>query len=336
MTTLAYHPCTLRLRHTFRIAHGASDTRQNVIVRLGEGLGEAAPVAYHGESATGVIAALERWQPTLERLDDPAAITWLMQRLEGSRAARAAVDIALHDWLGKRLAAPLAAVLGLAALPLPPTSFTIAIAEGADLLARVHEAAAYPILKVKLGTPRDLELVETIRAAAPTATLRVDANAAWSVSQALAIIPRLAELGVELVEQPLASDDYDGWQQLRAARLPVPIIADESIKSAADVARWAPVVDGVNIKLMKSGGISGALAAIHTARAHGLRVMLGCMVETSLGVTAAAHLGGLADWLDLDGPLLIADDPFVGVTYVGARLELPSAAGLGVTPRAPR
>lgn len=336
MTTLAYHPCTLRLRHTFRIAHGASDTRQNVIVRLGEGLGEAAPVAYHGESATGVIAALERWQPTLERLDDPAAITWLMQRLEGSRAARAAVDIALHDWLGKRLAAPLAAVLGLAALPLPPTSFTIAIAEGADLLARVHEAAAYPILKVKLGTPRDLELVEMIRAAAPTATLRVDANAAWSVSQALAIIPRLAELGVELVEQPLASDDYDGWQQLRAARLPVPIIADESIKSAADVARWAPVVDGVNIKLMKSGGISGALAAIHTARAHGLRVMLGCMVETSLGVTAAAHLGGLADWLDLDGPLLIADDPFVGVTYAGARLELPSAAGLGVTPRAPR
>ncbi|WP_026370526.1 dipeptide epimerase [Kallotenue papyrolyticum] len=335
MTALTYQTLELRLRHTFRIAHGASDTRQNVILRLGDGLGEAAPVAYHGESAAGVIAALERWRPELERLDDPAAIVWLMQRLEGSRAAHAAVDIALHDWLGKRLNTPLNRLLGLAALPLPPTSFTIAIAEGADLIARVREAAAYPILKVKLGTPRDLELVETVRAAAPAATIRVDANAAWSAPQALAIVPRLAELGVELVEQPLPSDDHDGWQRLRAACLPVPIVADESIKSAADVARWAPVVDGVNIKLMKSGGISGALAAIHTARAHGLRVMLGCMVETSLGVTAAAHLGGLADWLDLDGPLLIADDPFVGVSYAGARLELPTGTGLGVSPRAP-
>lgn len=330
MNPISHESIELRLRHTFRIAHGASDTRRNLILRLGDGLGEAAPVAYHGESAERVSATLERWRPELERLDDPAAITWLMSHLEGSRAARAAVDIALHDALGKRLNAPLRAILGVSRLALPPTSFTIAITARESLLERAREAAAYPILKVKLGTDHDLEIVRTIRETAPAATIRVDANAAWTVTQALDLIPRMAELGVELIEQPLAAEDLDGLQRLKAARLPLPIVADESIKSASDVARLARMVDGVNIKLMKTGGIAGALAAIHTARAHGLKVMLGCMIETSLGATAAAQLAGLADWIDLDGPLLIANDPFVGLRYAGARITLPEGAGLGV------
>ncbi len=333
MNLISYASIQLRLRHTFRIAHGASDTRRNVLLRLGDGLGEAAPVAYHGESVERVSATLERWRPELERLDDPAAIAWLMRRLEGSRAARAAVDIALHDALGKRLNAPLHAILGMSQLPLPPTSFTIAITTRESLIERVREAAAYPILKVKLGTDHDLEIVRTIREAAPAATIRVDANAAWTVTQALDLIPRMADLGVELIEQPLAVDDLDGLQRLKAVRLPVPIVADESIKRASDIARLASVVDGVNIKLMKTGGIAGAIAAIHTARAHGLKVMLGCMIETSLGATAAAQLGGLADWIDLDGPLLIANDPFVGLRYDGARITLPDGVGLGVEHR---
>jgi len=161
----------------------------------------------------------------------------------------------------------------------------------------------------------------------------VDANAAWSVEQALRLIPQLAELGVELVEQPLAVDDVNGLRQLKAAQLPLLIVADESVKTAADVVRLADAVDGVNIKLMKTGGIQGALTAIHTARSCGLKVMLGCMVESSLGATAAAHLAGLADWIDLDGPLLIANDPFVGVRFDGAQLTLPESPGLGVEPR---
>lgn len=331
---ITYETLDLRLRHTFHIAHGASDTRRNVLIRLGDGLGEAAPVAYHGETAGGVIAALERWRPEIERLDDPAAIAWLMRRIEGSRAARAAVDLALHDALGKRLNAPLHALFGLSRLPIPPTSFTIAITAPGELVARVQEAAAYPILKVKLGTDRDLAIVRTIHATAPHATIRVDANAAWTVQQALELIPQLAELGVELVEQPLAVDDFDGFRALKRARLPLPIIADESFKSPDHVVRLADGVDGVNIKLMKTGGIQGALAAIHTARSYGLKIMLGCMVETSLGATAAAQIAGLVDWVDLDGPLLIANDPFSGVRFDGAALTLPDGAGLGVTPNA--
>lgn len=328
---VAYETIELRLRHTFHIAHGASTTRRNVLLRLGDGLGEAAPVAYHGESAEGVVATLGRWQDELDRLDDPAAISWLLDKLEGSQAARAAVDLALHDALGKQLGCPLRTLLGLHHLSPPPTSFTIAITAPDELVARVQAAANYPILKVKLGTDHDLAIVRTIRATAPRAVLRVDANAAWTVAQALELIPQLAELGVELIEQPLPVDDLDGLRTLRAARLPLPIVADESVKSPGDVVRLAPLVDGVNIKLMKTGGIQGALAAMHTARSCGLKIMLGCMVETSLGATAAAQLAGLADWVDLDGPLLIANDPFVGVRFDGAQLRLPDGPGLGVS-----
>lgn len=330
---LSYEIRELQLRHSFHIAHGASAFRRNAILKLDDGLGEAAPVAYHHESVEGVIAALQRWQGEIERLDDPAAITWLMQRLEGSRAARAAVDIALHDALGKRLGASVAQLLGLRRLPLPPTSFTIAITAPDELLARVQEAAQYPILKVKLGTDRDLEIVRTIHAVAPHATIRVDANEAWSVEQALLLIPQLAELGVELVEQPLAVDNLDGLHALKRAKLPLPIVADESVKGSADIVRLADAVDGVNIKIMKTGGLQGALAAIHTARSCSLKVMLGCMVETSLGATAAAYLAGLADWVDLDGPLLIANDPFSGLRFNGAELTLPDEPGLGVRRR---
>jgi L-alanine-DL-glutamate epimerase-like enolase superfamily enzyme len=330
---LSYETRELQLRHTFHIAHGASATRHNVLLRLGDGLGEAAPVAYHGESAALVAEALERWRPEIEGLDDPAGIAWLMGRIEGSRAARAAVDIALHDALGKRLGSSLSRMLGLAGLPLPPTSFTIAITAPDELVARVQAAAAYPILKVKLGTDRDLAIVRTIRETAPRAIIRVDANAAWTVTQALELIPQLAELGVELVEQPLAVDDIAGMRTLKRARLPLPIVADESVKAPSDIVRLADAVDGVNVKLMKTGGIRGALAAIETARSCGLRIMLGCMIETSVGATAAAHLAGLAEWVDLDGPLLIADDPFVGLSFTGAAMTLPAGPGLGVTER---
>lgn len=329
---LDYQIAELTLRHTFHIAHGASDIRRNVLIAIGDGLGEAAPVAYHRESAEGVAAALEQGRPQIEHLDDPAELHALLGRLSGSAAARAAVDIALHDALGKRLGCSLRDLLGLRGLPLPVTSFTIAITAPEELPARVRAAAHYPILKVKLGTDRDLEIVRMIREHAPDASIRVDANAAWTVEQALDLIPQMRELGVEFVEQPLAVGDTAGLERLRKASLGLPIVADESVRSAAEIVALAPYIDGVNIKLMKTGGIAGALAAIHTARSCGLRVMLGCMIETSLGVTAAAHLAPLADWIDIDGPLLIANDPFVGVTFEGAQPHLPEGPGLGVLP----
>src|ERR671933_80746 len=331
--SLHYEVVELELRHTFYIAHGARDVRRNVVATIGDGLGEAAPVAYHHESVDGVVAALERWRPAIEHLSEPAALHALLRTLDGSAAARAAVDIALHDALGKRLGCSVADLFGLRDLPVPPTSFTMAITSAEDLPARIAEAARYPILKVKLGTAHDLQTVKIIRQHAPLARIRVDANGGWNRGQALTLIPQLADLGVEFVEQPLAVGDTDGLAALNRAGLGVPIVVDESVRSPADVVALAPVIDGVNVKLMKTGGIAGGLATIHTARSCGLRIMLGCMIETSLGVTAAAHLAPLVDWLDLDGPLLIANDPFRGVTFAGPELRLPPGPGLGVERR---
>ncbi|HEY1012568.1 MAG TPA: enolase C-terminal domain-like protein [Herpetosiphonaceae bacterium] len=323
-------PIELRLRNTFRIAHGASDTRRNVLLQLDEGWGEAAPVAYHGEQAAAVLEALAAHRPLLEA-SEPAAIRATLREVRASPAARAAVDLALHDRLGKRLGANVRDMLGLAGLPAPRTSFTLPLAEADDLRRQAREAAAYPILKIKLGGPDDLASVAIIREQAPGSALRVDANAGWSRETARQLIPALIEHGVELIEQPLAVDDIEGYALLRAANYAIPIFADEPIKSAADVQQWAPLVDGVNIKLMKAGGIAGALDAIAAARAAGLQVMLGCMIETSLGASAALALAGLADLIDLDGPLLIANDPGAGLRYEGAELVPPSGPGLGVT-----
>jgi L-alanine-DL-glutamate epimerase-like enolase superfamily enzyme len=331
---LAYEPITLDLRTTFRIAHGASDQRHNVIARLGEGLGEGAGVAYLGETQAGIIEYLIRLADPLG--DDPMEIEDILARLPpGSRAARAAIDIALHELWGKRIGQPLYRLFGLNPARIPPTSLTIAIDEPARMAELARQSGATH-LKVKLGSPDDEAIVAAIRAATP-ARLRVDANAGWTREQAARLIPRLAQYDLELVEQPLAIGDADGMRwlrnELRAQGCELPIFADESVKTARDVAAHAGAADGVVIKLMKTGGIREALRAIHTARALDMQVMISCMIETSVGGTAAAHLAALCDYVDLDGPLLIRDDPFAGVRYEGGRLLLPTGAGLGVTRR---
>jgi L-alanine-DL-glutamate epimerase-like enolase superfamily enzyme len=224
--------------------------------------------------------------------------------------------------------------LGLNPERTPPTSFTIAIDAPEVMAARARESG-WPVLKIKVGAgDGDEARVAAIRRAT-SARLRVDANAGWTREQAAALIPRLAGHDLELVEQPLAVGDLDGLRWLRAQKFGVPIFADESVKSARDVAAHAGAVDGVVVKLMKTGGLREALRAIHAARALDMQVMLSCMVETSVGVTAAAHLAPLCDYADLDGPLLIANDPYTGVRYDGARLVLPDSPGLGVSRRAP-
>jgi len=330
---LHWEPITLELRTTFRVAHGASDVRNNVLVYLDDGVGEAAAVPYYGETQEGIIEYLKS-VPDLG--DDPFDLdAVLAKRPAGSRAARSAIDEALHDLWGKKLGQPLYKLFGLNPTNLPLTSFTIGMDEP-EVMAEQAKESGYPILKIKLGSDDDEARVKAIRKAT-SAKLRVDANAGWSREQALQIIPRLAEYDLEFIEQPLAVDDVEGYfwlkERLNGLRVHAMIFADETAKNSHDVAKLAGAVDGVVVKTMKSEGIRDALRMIHTARAHDMQIMLSCMVESSVGVTAAAHLAPLCDYADLDGPLLIKNDPYDGLKYKGAKMSLPSGAGIGVLKR---
>jgi L-Ala-D/L-Glu epimerase len=323
---LTYEPYTLNLKTTWRIAHGASDQRYNVFVKIGDGLGEAAGVPHHGESQAGIIAYLDSvagrdWDPF--DLEEP-----LRSLPAGSNSARCAIDLALHDCLGQQLDQPLYRLLGLDPAKTPLTSYTITIEEPAVMADRARNSGM-PVLKIKLGLGDDLAAVRAVREAS-SARLHVDANAGWTREKAVDLIPRLKEFGIEFVEQPLPIGDIEGLRWLHAQKLGVPIFADENILTSQDVAAHAGIVEGVVVKLSKTSGIREALRAIHTARALGLQVMIGSMVETTLAITAAAHLAPLCDYADLDGPLLLSNDPFWGVVYEGARLILPDLPGLGV------
>ena len=327
---LNWEPLALDLKTTFRVAHGASDQRYNVLVYLDDGVGEAAAVPYYGETQQGIIEYLKS-VPDLG--EDPFDMdTVLSKRPAGSRAARAAIDEALHDLWGKKLDQPLYKLFGLNPNNLPFTSFTIGIDEP-DVMAEQAKTSGYPILKIKLGSEKDEEILAAIRKVT-NAKLFADANAGWGRDQAVQIIPRLQEYNLELIEQPLAVEDVEGYfwlkEKMRSQKVNVPIFADETAKTSHDVVKLAGAIDGVVVKTMKSEGIREALRMIHTARAHDMQIMLSCFVETSVGVTAAAHLAPLCDYADLDGPLLIKNDPYRGLKYDGAKLTLPNGPGIGV------
>ena len=336
---------TVRTRFPFIIARGGKSEWPLVWVRLrdadgAEGWGEAAPSGFYGESADTVVAALQRFAPLLANADSwslEAVEREIDRSLRWNAAAKVAVSAALHDLQGKRLGVPLWKLWGLTPSAAPPSSYTIGIAPDDETLrTRVREAAGYPVLKVKLGTARDREILRIVRAEAPQAILRVDANAAWTVKGTLAMLDTLVECGVELLEQPLPPHDLEGFRFVRE-RCPMPLVADESCLVATDVARLAGAVDGINLKLMKCGSLREALRMIHVARAHDLRVMAGCMIESTLGIAAAAHFASLLDFADLDGAALLADDPFTGPTIEGSgalgTIVLGDAPGLGVARR---
>lgn len=327
---LHWEPITLDLKMTFRVAHGASDQRYNVLVYLDDGVGEAAAVPYYGETQEGILEYLKS-VPDLG--DDPFDMdAVLSRRPAGSRAARSAIDQALHDLWGKKLGQPLYKLFGLNPRDLPLTSFTIGMDEP-EVMAEQAKSSDYPLIKIKLGSEKDEAIVAAIRKAT-NAKLLVDANAGWTREQAVQIIPRLVDYDLELIEQPLAVDDVQGYfwlkEKLRAQKVNTPIFADEIAKTSQDVARLAGAIDGVVVKTMKSEGIREALRMIHTARAHDTQIMLSCFIESSVGVTAAAHLAPLCDYADLDGPLLIKNDPYRGLQYNGAKMTLPDAPGIGV------
>ncbi len=325
---------TLPLAETFRIAREARNTVEVVQVEIRHrrlsGLGEAAPIARYGQSATSALAYLEQVEPLLG--DDPWALEEVHARLPpGEAAARAAVDAALHDLCGKLVGLPLYRLLGLRRMG-PPTSFTIGLGDPDDMARKAERAGhRFRRLKLKLGGRDGLD-VERVRAVREVTgvPLQVDVNEFWTLEEALDALPQLAALGVEYCEQPLPAGD-PGGEELRR-RSPLPIYVDEDCHTLADLSSCAAIAHGITIKLAKSGGVREAVRMAWAARAMGLGVMLGCMVESGLGIAPAVHIASLFDYVDLYGNLLLARDPCPGLALVDGVQVPPERPGLGVAP----
>jgi len=329
----------LRLRHTWTTTMSSSEHRDTLQARFIHdgvtGVGEGAPIVRYHENAADARKALEAARgPILA--GDPWRLETLLgeafRQLEGQYAARAALDIALHDWAGKKLGVPVYRLLGLDPANAPLTTFSIGIDTPEITRQKVREAAEFPVLKVKVGLDSDEATIDAVRSVTGK-PLRVDANEGWRDKEtAIRKIEWLASRGVELVEQPLPAAMLEDAAWVRE-RSPIPVFADEACLRAASIPALAGAFHGVNVKLDKAGGLREAVRMIHTARACGLRVMLGCMISSSASTTAAAHLSPLVDFADLDGHLLVANDPWEGVVVQDGRIVLPDRPGLGLRKR---
>jgi L-Ala-D/L-Glu epimerase len=324
---------TLELAETFVISRSARDSEDVLVVELRSsgvsGFGEAQPIDRYGESVESAQVYVEEHAEVLG--DDPFALEEVMERLPAREfAARAALDAALHDLQGKLLGQPVWRLLGLRREG-PPTSWTVWLGDPDDMARRAEKALGrFRRLKLKLGggDGLDVERVRAVRGVAGDLPLQVDVNEAWSLDEALEALPALAELGVEYCEQPLPAGD-EGGPQLNE-RSPIPIYVDEDCHTLSDMAACAGRAHGINVKLAKSGGIREAVRMVHAARALGLGCMLGCMVESGLGISAGAQIASLFDHVDLDGNLLLAHDPWPGVPFVDGVQLPPEEPGLGV------
>jgi L-alanine-DL-glutamate epimerase-like enolase superfamily enzyme len=340
MLSTEFERVSLPLADAFTISRGTQEVAENVVVRITDedgttGVGAAAPAAHYGETAATVEAVLPDLLSVVESVGDPHAL----DRIERERravvadnpAAHAAVDVALADLAAKRLGVPLFRQWGLDPDAAPKTSFTIGLDSTERMREKTRSAveARYDVLKVKLGTDRDEEIVAAIREEAPDARIRVDANEAWTPREAVETADRLADLDVEFVEQPVPATDPEGLRFVYE-RSPLPIAADESCVRLSDVPAVADRVDIVNLKLMKCGGLAEARRMIHAARAHGLEVMLGCMIESNASIAAACHLAPLLDYADLDGALLLAEDEYEGVPIEAGEIRLDAVAERGL------
>lgn len=337
----------LALRDPFVIARsepGAGKRVTTVVVELGDsrfpgvvGLGEGYPDRFYGETPATMeavwpllISAVGSFEPT------PAGLVGAGERMADAirwnGAAKCALDIALHDLVGKVTGRPVHELLGLSA-DIPPTDFTLGLDEPTVVAERARRASAFPALKIKCGGPEDLATLRAVRDVFG-GPIRVDANTGWTPATAEALVPELIDLGVELIEQPFPAPRLDWLADLQAAS-PLPIVADESCVTIEDLDAVAGLVAGVNVKLAKCGGVGAAARMLARARELGFRTFLGCMEETSIGIAASAAAASLAEWVDLDGCLLLADDPFEGLELdADHRWRLTDAAGLGVARRA--
>ena len=334
---LSFKPNELKLRHAFNLARNSRTTTPDVLVQLEYdgivGYGEASMPPYLGESIESVTKFLGNLD--LGQFNDPFRIEEILSYVDGTapdnRAAKASVDIALHDLLGKIMGQPWYKIWGLSPEKTPNTSFTIGIDKADVVRQKVDEAAPYKVIKVKMGLDNDKELVEIIRSKTDK-PLCVDANQGWTDKEkALDMCHWLKERGCMFVEQPFDKKMIDETAWLRE-RSPLPIIADEFCQRIPDVMRAYQVYDGINIKLMKSTGLHEAYKMAVLAKSLGMKLMIGCMTETSCAISAAAQLAPMADWVDLDGNFLIANDSFDGVKVVDGKITLTDKPGIGATP----
>ncbi|MDD5541658.1 MAG: dipeptide epimerase [Acidobacteriia bacterium] len=329
----------LNLRHAWTLSRNTSTVKNNVFVRLERdslvGWGEAGPNVRYNENWESTLQAIEEARPIFQKEDwrHFAAISdEVMRTVHHDSCAKAALNIALYDWVGKKMGVPLYQMLGLDPARTPVTTFSIGIDTPEVMQQKLKEADEFPVYKIKVGLKNDEEIIRAIRQVTDK-PLRVDANEGWkSKEEAVEKINWLATQGVEFVEQPMPAPMLEETRWVRQ-RVKLPLIADEACLSAADIPKLAGAFDGINIKLMKAGGIYEALKMIQLGRSLNLKIMLGCMIESSVGVTAAAHISPLVDYADLDGNLLISNDPFQGVKVKQGKLILPKGPGLGVTGR---
>jgi L-Ala-D/L-Glu epimerase len=332
---LRFAPYTLQLRHTFTLATSSRTTTPGILTEIEydgvTGYGEASMPPYLGESQESVAKFLSLLN--LSQFNDPFLLTDILEYLEsvlpGNSAAKASVDIALHDLIGKLVGEPFYRLFGLNPARAPVTSFTIGLDSPDVIKQKVAEAEPYKVLKVKLGRDNDREVVDVIRSLT-NKPLCVDVNQGWrDRSLALEMAYWLKEKGVLFLEQPMPKEMKDDIAWL-TQNSPLPVIGDEAIQNVNDIINNRNVYSGINIKLMKCGGLNAAMKMIHVAQAFGMKVMIGCMTETSCAVTAAAQLSPLADWCDLDGNLLISNDPFEGLTIKNGKITLPERPGIGL------
>lgn len=326
----------LKLRHTWTTTMSSSDYRDTLYIRYTRdgvtGLGEGAPIVRYHQTAAEAKQALDSLADYLTTAD-PWAFDKLTaevrRRVEGQWAAKAALDIALLDWVGHQLGVPLYRYFGLDANDAPLTTFSIGIDTPEITRQKVKEAEAYPVLKIKVGLDTDQATLEAVRSVTKK-PLRVDANEGWKdKEEAVRKINWLESQGVELIEQPMPAAMLEEQRWVRS-KVHIPIIADEACLRPQDIARLVDAFDGINVKIDKAGGLLQGYLMIQMARSLGLKTMLGCMVSSSVAITAAAHLSPLVDYADLDGNLLISNDPYTGVTVKDGKLILPEGPGLGL------
>lgn len=335
---LAYKKYDLKLKRPFTISRCTRMVSPVMIVELESegitGYGEAAPSARYAESVETVEEFLRGAE--IKECATESELQEMMRELDGrspgNNAAKAAIDIAMHDWIGKRNRTPLWKMWGLNGAKIPLSSFTIGIDSEEIIGQKILEADDFPVLKIKLGSEDDRRIIDKIRSVTDK-PIRVDANEGWKTPEkALEEIKWLETKNVELVEQPLPASSLNEMRWLRE-RVNIPLVADESLSRHSDLRGIVGAFDGINIKLMKSAGLSEAKRMITSARAQGLKVMIGCMIESSVGISAASQLLPLADYADLDGNILISNDPFSGAKCVAGRISLSDKFGIGAEKR---
>lgn len=327
------HVFSLKSRYPFRITHGVRTETATFIVEMKEGelraFGEATPVPYYGVTPESMLELLEKYKAEITGFswDHPGELWAHLDPLIGhNRFLQCAIDIAAYDLWAKRAGLPLYQMLGLDISQVPLSNYTIGLDEIPEMIRKMKEFD-FPLYKIKLGTDHDLDILRALRAETD-AVFRVDANTAWTVEQTLLYAEEMKTLGVEFIEQPLKADNYAGMEAL-ITKVALPLIADESCITEADVSACVGRFTGINVKLAKCGGITPALRMIAEARAHGMQVMMGCMTESSIGISAIAQLLPLLDYVDMDGALLIANDPAQGAKVVQGKVIFPAGPGLG-------